>query len=340
MKVLVFRALLLGDMLCAVPALRALRKALPEAHITLMGLPWASDLPKFYPQYLDSFIPFPGYPGLPEITPQVERWPSLLAELQQRQFDLVIQMHGSGSIVNPMVATFGAHTTAGYYLEGGYCPDAATFIPYPEKVPEIWRHLSLMKHLGADELDVSLEFPVHLGRAEMGSIVKRHGIAEDASIVCIHPGAKAAWRRWPAENFAKVADEMAAQNHVVVVTGTRDEFPLADAIIKLMRLPAHNLAGAFTDISSLAALYDRSTLLICGDTGVSHLACAVQCPSVVLFLRSEVDGWPPLDRVSHRVVSDINGITPEAVLQAATEVLHQNRGPSSTHNHHSHLVAA
>jgi ADP-heptose:LPS heptosyltransferase len=59
----ILRALQLGDLLCSVPAWRALRAACPQARITLVGLPWARDLVDRL-HCLDDFIAFPGHPGI------------------------------------------------------------------------------------------------------------------------------------------------------------------------------------------------------------------------------------------------------------------------------------
>src|SRR5699024_10844531 len=96
----VFRALNLGDFLCAVPALRRLRHAAPDAHITFIGLSAISDCVQRFGHYIDEFVVFPGYQELPESMPDHGVLPEFYRSMQARQFDLAIQMHGSGLHTN------------------------------------------------------------------------------------------------------------------------------------------------------------------------------------------------------------------------------------------------
>src|SRR5205809_3567810 len=99
-KIAIFRALQLGDMLCAVPAIRALRHAYPQADIALIGLPWAESFVQRFKDYIDRFIVFPGYPGLPEQPFSQPEWDRFVTNMQQEQFDCILQMQGNGTIVN------------------------------------------------------------------------------------------------------------------------------------------------------------------------------------------------------------------------------------------------
>src|SRR5438105_10238382 len=136
-KIAVFRALQLGDLLCSMPAIRALRKAFPDAHIALIGLPWAKSLVDRFPDYLDSFILFPGYPGLPEQPVNPNEVTLFLDKMQKRKFDLILQMQGNGTIVNPLMQLLGARYNAGFCIKNEYCPDPDMFLEYPEGISEI-----------------------------------------------------------------------------------------------------------------------------------------------------------------------------------------------------------
>ncbi len=90
-RIVVLRALQLGDTLCAVPALRALRRERPHASITLVGLPWARSLPERLPEYVDDFMAFPGFPGLPEQPVHPPAFARFVLDARSRDFDLALQ---------------------------------------------------------------------------------------------------------------------------------------------------------------------------------------------------------------------------------------------------------
>jgi hypothetical protein len=139
-RVAVFRALQLGDLLCAVPAWRALRRALPEAEIVLVGLPWAAAFVERFSRYFDGFRAFLGYPGLPEQVPRLAEWPRFVEAMHAARFDLVLQMHRSGRISNSVAAHLGGRALAGSYQPGDDCPDPGRFLAYPDELPEVRRH--------------------------------------------------------------------------------------------------------------------------------------------------------------------------------------------------------
>lgn len=299
--ILVIRALQLGDLLCAVPALRALRNAFPEARVTLAGLPWASEFSARFDRYIDDFIEFPGLPGLPERECDVRGVPRFLHEVQSRRFDLALQLHGSGRLFNPLTVLFGARECAGYYAEGAYCPDPDRFFLWREDEHEILRYVRLMRELGIAACDTSLEFPLgDADRDACNGIAVRFGL-ETGRYVCLHPGSQLPSRRWPAERYAAVADQLTMAGYQIVVTGTAGEAALTRKVTATMQHSAIDLAGA-TSLGALAALIDGAAALVCNDTGVSHIAAALRTPSVIVCCGSDFRRWAPLDCQRHRVL--------------------------------------
>lgn len=298
-RIVVFRALQLGDMLCVVPALRALRRAAPQARITLIGLPWAREFADRFRHYLDDFMVFPGFPGLPERPPDLAALPRFLTDARLRRFDLAIQLHGSGALSNPIVGLLGARRQAGFHVAGGWCPDAATCLPWGEPEHEVMRYLHLMQRLGCGGDDTALEFPVEAAdRAALGAL---EPLPPAGRYVCIHAGARMRSRRWPAARFGQVADGLAARGWRVVLTGSLPEQGIAAEVRSHMAAPVLDLTGR-TTLGALALVVSRAALVVSNDTAVSHLAAASGTPSVIVSSGADPLRWAPLDHARHRVL--------------------------------------
>lgn len=300
-RIAVVRALHgLGDMLCAVPALNALRRAHRTAHIALIGLPACGWMLDRFGSLLDALVPFPGFPGIPEQPLSPRALARFIVAARARPFDLAIQMHGSGTVSNAFTTLLGARTSAGLYEAAGTRPPGR-FFPYPRHGSEVHRCLYLARAIECPADDDALSFPVtDADRATLREHVRLRELL-DERFVCLHAGARDPARRWPPRRFAAVGDRLAAAGYRVVLTGTAAERAAADEVAAAMRRTALNAAGE-TSLGTAAALLERAALLVTNDTGISHLAAALGTPSVVVFLASDPERWAPLDRERHRPV--------------------------------------
>jgi len=301
-RIAVFRALQLGDLLCSVPALRALRTALPHAHVTLIGLPWARAFAARYADLIDAFEVFPGARGFPEQPEDEAGLPAFLDAMRARRFDLAIQLQGSGGLANALVAQFGARALAGF-AQPGETPPRGCFVDWPDTLPEPERYNALMRAMGIDTPGAALWFPLTADDVDdYETLVARHGL-DPERLVLVHPGAQLPSRRWPPERFAAVADELAADGWQIAVTGTASEIELTARVVGGMTQPARHLAGE-TSLGALAALVAHARLVVCNDTGLSHVAAAMHTRSVVVASGSDTDRWAPLDHDRHHVLAD------------------------------------
>lgn len=320
-KIAIFRALKLGDMLCAIPAIRACRAAYPNAEITLLGLPWAKTFVERFSNYFNHFIHFPGCEGLPEQPYNKKQLDDFIQEMRLQKFDLVIQMQGNGTIVNLLMFLFNAKHVAGFYNDKSYV-ESDLFMLYPDVGYEAQRHVLLMEHLGIKSQGLHLEFPIT--ETDKQKLDELYLPLIEKQYVCIHPGSAGTWRQWPPHFFAALADYSIENNFTIVVTGTAEERDITTELIKCIHYPVIDLTGK-TGLGAVAALIKNAFLLIANCTGVAHIAAAVKTPSVIISMDGEPERWAPVNKNLHRVIDWIKNPHFEIVLNEVVSKIAANK---------------
>lgn len=281
----------LGDLLCTIPALRAVRAARPDLWISVVS--WAETAPVLdrFAAYVDELLPFPGYPGIPERPVDHARVAGFLRSAAARRFDLVIQGYGDRPAANEVCERIDAPRTGGFAAAGFAPAEPRWYLPYPRDLHEVHRHLRLVEHLGvAHGADETLELPVGAReRSGFAALARAHGLTPGRYAV-VHPGATCASRRWPAERFAAVADGLARLGLRVAVTGVAGEEDITFSVHRQTWGGPIDLTGR-TTLGEFACLLSDAALLVCNDTGVAHVAAATGTPTVTVFLAGDPARW-------------------------------------------------
>ena len=260
---LMLRALGLGDLLTGVPAIRAVRRSLAGHRLVLAA-----------PAALRPLVELIG--GVDELLPTGELEP---VNRPGPPVDVAVNLHGEGPQSTQVLLDIRPHRLVAFECR-------QLRVPGPRWRPdehEVVRWCRLVTEgLGADSADpadLRLSPPTHPPPVR-GAVV-------------VHPGAASQARRWPVDRFAAVARAAADRGETVVVTGTTAEKPLVAELCRRAGLPeGADLAGT-TAVGELAALVSAARLVVCGDTGMAHLASAYATPSVVLFGPTSPARWGP-----------------------------------------------
>jgi ADP-heptose:LPS heptosyltransferase len=186
----------------------------------------------------------------------------------------------------------------------------------------IENNLAMAEALGIEPATCRLSLP-HL-RSDAGSRERR---------ILIHPGASRDIKKWPVENWARLADALSAKfGCAITLTGDAKETELTGEMAAAMKSPVQVLAGK-SSLVDLAQIQTRSLAFLSGDTGPYHMAVAVGCPTVTLFaptdLGSSMEACGPhqADPRFHRALQTvrlgdpISTISYEQVLSEAITVV-------------------
>ena len=271
---LALRALGLGDLLTAVPALRALRDAYPDHRLVLAAPAGLAPLAHLG-QTVDVVV---------DTAP--------LAPLSKRLAgaDLAVNLHGRGPQSHRVLLA--ATPRRSVVFANADVPESSGGPAWAEGEHETTRWCRLLEESGIPANPRRLDLPAPAGAPP-------HRGARGATL--IHPGAASPARRWPPGRFAAVARAEREHGRTVLLTGSAEERPLAEDVARRAGLPRDAVLAGDTDLLGLARLVAASGRLVCGDTGVAHLATALGTPSVVLFGPTSPAEWgPPAARPHHR----------------------------------------
>ena len=270
--VLVLRALGLGDAVTGIAPLRGIRRRWPDRELVLAAPSaigrWLRDL-----GLVDAWLPCD---GLASPLAEPLGWPP------GARGHVAVNLHGRGPQSHRLLqATLPDALVAFWCKESGYTSGPRWY----DEEHEVHRWCRLVRGAGGtcgpDDLRLDRD-------------------GEPDGTVVVHPGAASASRRWPAHRWAEVARALVRAGEQVVVTGGWTERALCRDVVGTSG--ARDLGGRLS-LPELTSLVARARLVLCGDTGVAHLATAYATRSVLLFGPTPPDRWgPAIDPDLHTVL--------------------------------------
>ncbi len=273
-----------GDSIMTIPALRALRRILPDASITLAIRPGAKGIFSEV-DFIDDVLVYDRRNAF-SVFGQVREW-------KRRQFDLAVLFQNAfEAALIPFLA--GVPIRLGYATES-----RQAMLTHPLPLPdwrsskhEVFYYLYLITALEQllfqtstvceAEPDISLSIP-EPRKSEASELLRTYGVSEEKSVVAICPGSiNSRAKRWPAEAYAALADRLIEDRREVVLIGSKDETEVTNEVTSRMRRRPVVLTGKTTlaQITTVLALVD---LVVTNDTGPAHIAAALGCPTIVIF---------------------------------------------------------
>ena len=333
----------LGDVVMAVPAVRELRRVLPEAHLTVVARPGAADV-FADADFVEEVLVY-DRPGLATAWNQVREW-------RRRKFDLALLFQNA---FEAATISFLARVPA----RMGYGTDRRSALlthPLPSPAWKDERHESFYYLHIVGELERALYGSSAIENAEPRfdlivsevrkqealELLREHGARINASLAVVCPGSiNSRAKRWPAEHYGDLADRLADSGVDVVLIGSPGELDVSQEVCKHAQSQPIVLTGK-TTVAEATAIISVAGVLITNDTGPAHIGAALHTPTLVVFgptnplttyplssnaeiIRRAPDCAPCMLRdcpIDHRCMT---AITPADVFERALVLMSQRR---------------
>ena len=296
-KVLVIRLRSIGDTVLTTPSLYALRRFLPQASIHILLEDWVAPLLAGSP-LVDQVISIPRHGSSARAR--------IARELHRTGYDVVYNLHG-GTTATFLTRASGATHRVGF----NHYQYARLHNHVAPASQEIWSRPTLhsveqqLALIGWTGVPVSDRPATQLAVTENAQQeISRRLSAEhvNSPLALIHPAAALETKRWPTENFARIVEAMAERGLTPSVIVSPKERSVLDSL--LSQTSARLITFDNLALPEVTALAARARLFIGNDSGIAHIAAAVNTPCVVVFGSSNVAHWRPWTTNKSEVVRE------------------------------------
>ena len=286
----------IGDTVLSTPSLVALRRFLPGAQIDVLLEDWVAPVLESF-EGIDNVLTFK--------KDDLKSRLKAIRQIRRNKYDVAFNLHG-GTTATFFVRASGAEHRVGFreyqysFLYNHLLTSSEDF--WQKKV--IHSAEQQLALLGSVGIPVSDRPKSRLSVTETAktSIEARLSafLPQSSAFALLHPVAAFDTKQWATENFARTAEFLNEKGLQIVAVATEKERAVLDELKKLARVPV----VTFDDLSlpEITALASRAKIFVGNDSGIAHMAAAVQTPSVVIFGSSNINHWRPWTEAANEIV--------------------------------------
>jgi lipopolysaccharide heptosyltransferase II len=296
--VLVVRLRSIGDTVLTTPSLDALRRFLPAARIDILLEDWVAPVLEGF-DAVDDVLAF----KKDDFRSRLQ----MARQIRRAKYDVAFNLHG-GTTATFFVRASGAPHRIGYaenqynFLYNHLLSSSADFWQ-KEKTHSAEQQLALLGFSGVPVED-KLKTRLVVTEKALSSIEERLTQSaignRQSAFALLHPVAAFETKQWATENFAQIANFLHEKGLPIIAVATKKEREILEKLKQLSQFPI----VAFDDLSlpEITALASKAKIFVGNDSGIAHIAAAVQTPSVVVFGSSNIHHWRPWTDAPNEIV--------------------------------------
>lgn len=290
----------IGDVIMLGPALRTLRRALPDAHMALLASPAGAQAARLLPWLDDTIVErtlWQDASGRLALDP--DREATLAGRLRAGRFDAAVVFTSFSQSPHPpafVCYLAGIPLRIGQSKEFGGGVLTSWIRPPSDGLHQVDRNLWLLEQAGFEVDERRLELDIPRGDEDSATrLLEQSGIRPSSPFVVVAPGASCAARRYDAGRFGKLAGSLARTTSLpVVLAGSERETGLCERVLREAGSAGVRSIAGRTSLAGLAAVIRRAALVVANNSGPLHMADAFGVPMVVLYSGTELEEqWRP-----------------------------------------------